>query len=221
MGSDVIIAQMQANAKSLGSPDQACPCCKHEWKFQQHDCRLRQVLGVVGGFVVSFAIYLKRWRCCTCQKTYTHYPDFLVPYKRYVVSTIVELGELYVTEPELSYRDTVKPEGVALGYAENKDGTINERQMNHSTLWHWVTWLGSGSLMSLGDQAANLLRQKDPGFELHREMMPILPDKYRSAKRRGILEQAAAFLRFGQQFTQFFSRCIFPQLCNSARLVPG
>jgi hypothetical protein len=170
-------------------------------------------------FVEPFVIYLKRWKCCFCGATFTHYPEFLVPYKRYTVGTILELSERYEAEPETSYRKVVKPEGMALGYAENKDGTIDERQMSHTTLWHWLSWLGG--LTGLCDRAVDLLRQKDPGFELHRAVRPIFPGHYRSAARRRILEQAAALIRIAHCFEQLFSRRIFPTLCNSRPLVPG
>lgn len=219
MGSERSIAQLQAEAKSLECPKQPCPRCKSEGAFRRHDCRLRQVLTVMAGFVVAFEIGLKRWRCCTCKATFTHYPEFLVPYKRYVLSVMLGLGELYVTEPELSYRDAVRPEGIALGYAENEDGSIDERQTSHTTVWHWLTWLGD--MTGLMNQGVYLLRQKDPGFELHRAGRPIFPGKYRSAKRRGILEQAAALLRTERCFMEAFSRRIFPRLCNSALVASG
>lgn len=219
MGSERSIAQLQAEAKSLGCPEQACPRCKSEGVFRRHDSRTRQVLTVMGSFIVGFEICLKRWRCSSCKASFTHYPEFLVPYKRYVLSVMLGLGELYVTEPELSYRDAVQPGGIALGYTENGDGTIDERQTSHTTVWHWLTWLGC--MAELTNQGVDLLRQKDPGFELHRAVTPIFPGKYRSAKRRGILERAAALVRTGRRFTDVFSRRIFPRLCNSALVAPG
>lgn len=219
MGSELSIAQMQAEAKSLGCPNQGCPRCKADGGFRRHDCRSRQVLAIVAGFVVTCVICLKRWKCCSCEATFTHYPEFLVPYKRHLLSTVLAMGEVYVTDPEASYRDVVQPEEMPLGYAEEEDGTIDERQMSHTTLWHWLTWLGN--LTALADQAADLLRQKDPGFELHRAVTPVFPGKYRGMERRCILEQAAALMRTGRQFMRLFSRRIFPTLCNNALFAPG
>jgi transposase len=214
-----VIAQWQSEAKSLGCPDQPCPRCQSEEGFRQHHRRLRHVLAIAAGFVVPFVICLKRWKCCSCGATFTHYPDFLVPYKRYVLPAIVALSEQYVTAPEATYRDVIQPEGMALGYAENEDGAIDERQLSHTTPWHWLTWLGG--MTRLTDQAVDLLRQKDPDFELHRAVRPIFPGKYRSMKRKKILERAAELLRTGRRFAELFLRFIFPPLCNSVSAAPG
>lgn len=213
------IAQLQAEAESLGCPDQPCPQCKSERGFRQHDCRSRHVLAIVVGFVVPFMICLKRWKCCSCGTSFTRYPEFLVPYKRYVLAAVAALSEQYLNEPETSYRDVVQPEGMALGYAGNKDSAIDERQLSHTTLWRWITWLGS--MPGLTNQAVDLLRQRDPGFDLHRAVSPIFPGKYRSVKRRGTLEQVAELIRTGRRFAEHFSRRVFPTLCNSALVAPG
>jgi hypothetical protein len=136
-----------------------------------------------------------------------------VPYKRYVLPLILALSDRYVSEPETSYRAAVAAQDdVPLGYVEKADGAIDERQMNHTTLWHWLTWLGN--FTALETQALDLLRQNDPAFALHRSLIPIVPGKYRSNGRRCLLESAASLLRTGVEFMRRFSRRIFPTLCN-------
>jgi len=207
-------------AKRLGCPEMGCPSCKAAAGcFRRHDSRQRQVLVLVEGFVLTCVIVLIRWKCSSCHLTFTHYPEFLIPYKRYVLSTVLAMSERYVSEPAASYREVVAPQGEAVGYAEGQDGGIDERQLSHTTLWYWLSWLGG--LGTLADRAANLLRQKDPGFELHRAVAPIEPTKYRSTKRRDTLEQTASLLRTGAQFMRHFSRRIFPTLSNSPRINTG
>lgn len=221
MGSEEggIIQRLTAAAKKLGRPEGECPCCKAESGFKRHDERRRQVLVPEGSFVLTCWIILVRWKCSSCGTTFTHYPEFLVPCKRYVLCMVLKLSERYVAQPETSYREVVAPGGMPCGYAERPDGSIDERQLSHTTLWHWLTWLGG--LTALSDQATDLLRQKDPGFELHRTVTPIAAAKHRSSERRNLLEQGASLLRTAAEFTRHFSRRIFPTLCNSARARPG
>jgi len=177
------------------------------------------MLAILLGFVAPFVIYLKRWRCRSCGVTFTHYPKFLLPYKRYAAPVIMTMSEQYVIEPEATYREVVQPEETPLGYAEKEGGTIDERQLSHTTLWHWLSWLGSKT--GLTNQALDLLRQKDPGFELHRLARPMFPGKYRSAKRRNVLERAAELIRIGRRFAELFSKRIFPRLGNRALVASG
>jgi hypothetical protein len=129
------------------------------------------------------------------------------------------MSERYITDPEMTYRKAVQSEGIPIGYTDHTDGTIDERQMSHTCVWHWISWLAS--LTTLTDQALTLARAKDAQFELHRMLVPIHPQKYRSTNRRLILERAAETLRVATDFQRLFVQRIFPRLCNKGFAATG
>lgn len=47
---------------------------------------------------------------------------------------IISFGKKYLEEEKISYREVVKNEGDLIGYADNSDGTIDERCLSHSTV---------------------------------------------------------------------------------------
>ena len=206
-------------AKQLGCPERECPFCKAQNGFRRHDSRKRRVHSIVDDFVTTCVIVLLRWKCCSCGRTFTHYPEFLLPHKRYVLGAIIGFAERYVNSPEASCRNALRPVTGALGYADKDGGNIDERQMSHTTLWHWLGWLGAMTM--LADQGLDLLRQKDPHFKLHRAITLFPARNYRSESRGNLLQQTAALIRVAHEFKHLFSRRIFPTLCNSPAFNTG
>jgi hypothetical protein len=80
---------------------------------------------------------------------------------------------------------------VPLSYEGSTDG----KQLNPATVWRWTTWLGSRK--NLLNQAARLIREKDPQDDLHRKVYPFPSRKCRGPHRevrREILQDAARLL---------------------------
>lgn len=117
---------------SIQSPQRSCPhCFEISDTFKLHESRKRGFRFIVGGFVRIIISLLVRWKCPICGRTFTAYPDFALPYKRYVLMDIEGLSEDYL-ENEKTYQQTVSCEGEAIGY-EERDGKIDERQLSAST----------------------------------------------------------------------------------------
>lgn len=46
---------------------------------------------------------LTRWKFLVCHKAFTDYPDFALPYKRYVRQDLCQLSGRYVFDDSVSY----------------------------------------------------------------------------------------------------------------------
>jgi len=216
------IDQLVEEAKNFGKPRGPCPRCgKAEAEFKYHDCRERKLRVIFAGFVDLCVIILRRWKCQICGRTFTHYPEFVIPHKRYILGAISGLSQEYVEEPRATYRGVVHPEGQAFGYAPLENGDIDERQLSHSTLWEWLGWLGSLEVR-LG-RGLELLRQKEAA--IHRLAIVIPPWKYQSEERRKLLEAGALLLEVAPIFQTVFGCSIFsgrfPKLSNMIRAPAG
>jgi len=67
-----------------------CPICKEAPDyFKPHDCRKRVFLVIVEWVVQKIESVLGRWKCPLCNHTFTYYPNFAIPYKRYVKDNIL------------------------------------------------------------------------------------------------------------------------------------
>ena len=88
-------------------------------------------------------ILLARWRCRKCRFVFTDNPSFVLPYKRYAATGPLQLARHYLEHDRDSYRKTVRPAGMRIGYeAGNTSQAIDERTLQHSTVWRMLTWLG-------------------------------------------------------------------------------
>jgi hypothetical protein len=193
---------------NIQSPHGSCPrCFETPGRFRLHERRERGFRFIVGSFVRIIISLLVRWKCPICGRTFTEYPDFALPYKRYVLMDIERLSEDYL-ENEKSYQQGVSCEGEAIGY-EERDGKIDERQLSASTLWRWV---GSVGLMdNVLTEGLNLIRQKDPDSYLFRGLLALWPGKYRSEERKVLLQSAWKLLQANRIFKQLFGHQIFPR----------
>jgi hypothetical protein len=112
-----------------------------------------------------------------------------------------------------TYREAVWEGRGPLSYAEDQEG----RQVSHSTVWRWLSWLGSRN--DLREQATQLIFQKDPQANLHWKPHPIAKHKVRSERRRKTLEQAAMMLDVVETFSLLFGVSLFTHLgtCGAVR----
>lgn len=193
---------------NIRPPQGSCPrCFELPDTYKLHECRKRSFRFTIGCFVRIVLSLLIRWKCPICGHTFTEYPAFALPYKRYVLMDIERLSADYL-ENEKSYQQTVSYEDGAIGY-EQKDGNIDGRQLSPSTLWRWLGFLGSMNNTLTG--ALNLIRQKSPDSSIFRQLLPLSRGKYRTQNRKIILQNAWKLLQANQIFQHLFADKIFPR----------
>ncbi len=139
---------------------------------------------------------LARWRCPGCRRTFTDYPPFACPYKAYTLPQMTERAAKYVGNTTTSYRKGVRSANRPIYYEKSSAGKSAQQQQSgeilsiaivaHSSLFHWVTALGSDAFRQL--RAA------------HTDFAPA-PRKYASELRRSILigcQATCSLLLLGQ-----------------------
>jgi hypothetical protein len=160
--------------------------------------------------VEIIASWRVRFRCGNCLKTFTEYPPFALPHKRFVKQDVLAKAQQYLSAEQsrcrATYRETVWECQVPLSSAEDQQG----RHFRHATVWRWLSWLGS--LQDLLQWAMQLTLQKDPQADLHWEPHPIADHKVRSEVRRQILQRAARMLDVVETFSRLFGLSLFTHL---------
>ena len=188
-----------------------CPYCENRpVRFKRHGGRHRLFL-VFGGEVIRRVwSYLVRWKCPLCKRTFTAYPDFALPFKRYVLPFILERCAAYVEDEVRTYREGVKEEGEPMSH-EDADGGA---ELWPSTLWRWVDRLGRFPVTVR--QALNLIKQKDPSTDVFRALgrLWIREGKFRSEARKLLLKRCRELVAAGQDYTRLFSASVFPGLAT-------
>jgi hypothetical protein len=197
----------------IATPQGPCPRCSEQTQtFIRHDRRVRFFRFIVGNFVRVIKSLLVRWRCPICGKTFTDYPAFALPHKRYVLMDMERLSKDYVEDEQRTYRKTVCHQKMRIGY-QGSDDDIDERFLEHSTPWRWISSLGS--MKTTLNQVLHLISQKDPQSSIFREVFPVYPCKYRSLQRKNMLQNTRRLLRACQEFQRLFGHKIFPHLATA------
>jgi len=200
------VHKQQALSKRVPEDLKTCPHCHESPFFKAHDLRSRKFLAIIDLIVYRIDSFLGRWKCPACGKSFTYYPDFALPFKRYVKESVVKLAEEYLENEQTSYQQTVDP------IAYDREPDENEPCLEKPTLWRWVGWLGS--LEENLSNALHLIRQKSPSHGIFRQMNLVSPRKYRSDKRKEILNLAVRFLRTEREFKEIFKISIFPRFAT-------
>ena len=126
----------------IPKPKECCPrCFSKPETFKLHECRKRAFRCIAGNFVKVLITLLARWKCTECGKTFTFYPPFAAPHKRYTMNDIRNLSSKYMGDEQQTCYTAVTHEGSPIGYQEE-----NEKNVDHflapSTLWRWIHWSG-------------------------------------------------------------------------------
>jgi hypothetical protein len=188
-----------------------CPRCHgHPVRFRPHGVRNRLFLVFAAEVIRRVFSYLTRWKCPLCNETFTLYPDFAIPFKRYVLVLIFKRCTAYVSDEARTYREGVKKGGESMSYANANRG----RMLWASTLWDWVGTLGRLSVTAR--QALNLIKQKDPSTEIFRALgqLRIREGKYRSEARKRILLCCRALGIVDRVYARLFGKSVFPELAT-------
>jgi len=204
-------AKLKAECGGIACGLDRCPHCRgRPGRFEKHGVRSRLFLVLVEAVIERVRSYLTRWKCPLCGRTFTLYPDFALPFKRYVLPFIRERCAAYVDDTARTYREGVEREGVALSYWDADSGMA----LWPSTLWRWVGALGRFPVTVR--EALSLIKQKDPATGLFRVLgrMPIRAAKFRSARRKNVLRRCRELVTMDRDYARLFSVSVFPDLAT-------
>jgi hypothetical protein len=188
-----------------------CPCCRgRPVRFKRHGVRKRLFLVFADWMLRRVSSYLTRWKCPLCKKTFTLYPGFALPFKRYALPFIEERCAAYVEDEARTYRDGVQEGGVDICHEDTEGGAV----LWPSTLWRWVDTLGH--LPVTVRQALNLIKQKDPATGLFRALgrLQIRGAKFRSERRKLLLKRCRELVTVDRDYVRLFSASVFPDLAT-------
>lgn len=168
----------------------ACPHCASptEARCARHQTVPRMFLVPIRDAIRSVESWRVRFRCLACGKTFTDYPPFALPHKRFVKQVVLEHSLKFLADDQATYQTATRGELVPLGYEASTAG----KQLRGSTIWRWSGWLGS--LKTMLNQVTRLIREKHPQDDLHRIAYDFPARKYRSPTRRERLQDAARLL---------------------------
>lgn len=207
--------EQEAKSRKILNEIEQCPNCKKKpVRLKVKELKSRLFLVIVGSYVKKIWTCLLRLICPLCNVSFTYYPEFALPYKRYVKDEVLRLSLNYVEDDRATYRKVVKEGESAIGY-DSEGAKIDERQLEGSTVWRWLSYLGS--LKELLEKALDLIRQKAPSSKIFRESIhPIHGRKYESDDRRAVLGFALRLIKGQEEFKRVFFRSIFPDFATVA-----
>ncbi len=169
--------------KSIVDGDFPCPetnckhCHKKPEKYEPHDCRKRKLRYVAKDLVKVVTTLLLRWKCPNCGVTFTQYPLFILPHKRFVLTDIVQFAEKYLTSEDSNYADVVKTDGSGIGYLDEND--LCDSFLSPSSVWRFLKYL-----VCIYESNRGIFREK------YGKLKPIPSSKFRSKQRKKLLYRA-------------------------------
>lgn len=185
-----------------------CPKCKHSHSdFKLHERRNRVFYVIIDFLVNTVESFLGRWKCSLCKATFTYYPEYALPYKRYVMDHCRSFSKAYVENDTANYQDASS----AIGYTTQRQ-QADDRMLAKSTVWRWLSSFGSLTITTRN--AFNRIRQSDPNSTVFRQISPICPGKYRSKERKSVLERALLLFTAEAEYHRIFGRSFFPDLAT-------
>lgn len=195
-----------------------CPRCQQKPAvFKRHDARQRQFLVVVGRLIVKVISMLVRMKCSRCGKTFTDYPPFALPYKRFVSQEIMGRSLHYLQEHTMTYKQATLEQDTdqANGRSPPRqpmpvchEDTGKGRQLAPSTVHRWLTTLGSWK--NILQAATSLLLERDA--DIHRQVFDVAARKYRSQDRKQLLQDCLSLFHAEARYRILFKCSIFPEL---------
>ena len=209
-----VVEEIEAYTKSVRNGSlicdiSACPRCGTEGvRFRRHDQRRRLVFVPVGRLVKKIVTWLSRWKCSHCGRTFTLYPCFILPYKRYLYGAVLTWSRNYLRDPATSYRKGVRENGLPIHYESSEADKIDDRTLAHSTLYKWLT--AFSKMTRLLHELLNLIRQASANAAVFRNFSPICPTKYRTERRRKQLQTCLRLFLAEESYSRIFQTSFFP-----------
>lgn len=196
----------------ISSPEGCCPRCFTQPKFfKLHECRKRYFRYTVGCFVKVILTLLARWRCSECGKTFTVYPSFALPHKRYVLVDIQRLSNKYLEDEQQTFNTAVTYNGSSIGY-EEKDGENVDHFLAPSTLWRWIQGLRTtnSSLKEYNHIREHKIQQSLISCGLKR----LFSKRYRGLYLPMLLQNTSVLSYAGQKLRHIFTHIVFPHFAT-------
>ena len=190
-----------------------CPRCGVKGSsFKLHERRRRTFLVVSERLIRKMLSFLTRWKCSLCGLTFILYPDFALPYKRYILGTIFDFSRSYIDDNHTSYRKAVQNEKLPIFYESSREEAIDDRALAPSTLHRWIPlW---ASLKRTLAEALKAVRARSPTSSVFRRFLPIAPWKYQSQERERLLQDSQRVVRAEEEYRRVFGVSIFPALAT-------
>ena len=186
-----------------------CPRCRVDsCFFKIHAYRERRFLIIIEMLIQAAYCSLVRFKCPGCEKTFTNYPDFAIPYKHYTRQSIVGFSDRYLDCEHITYRLAVMVDGSVPGYPQN-DATLAP-----STLHRWIATLSR--LTQTCRTALILLLQKNPVSSICRSLAQIIipQRKYKTKQRKKQLVRCRQLMIIEAFFHDTFKTSIFTKLAT-------
>jgi len=185
----------KAQSSEPDKPRGPCPRCLAKTScFKLHEKRFRFFRFVVENFVRTVESLLLRWKCPLCEKTFTDYPEFAEPYKRYVKPAIEQFSAEYLQEEKekQSYRRAVTTADNRPLYYKKDEITVNDKTLSHTSVWKWIGSMGS--VDTAPEPANTTTATRTPAGAMLCNAIHVSPGKYRSPHRRLVLQKAKRLL---------------------------
>ena len=234
-----ILEKVKAYTKKILNGEVNCTsdicleCGDQPEAFKLHERRRRIFFVIVERLVEKIYSYLPRWKCPLCGTTFTLYPDFAIPHKRYVREVVLDRCSRYSEDDQATYRKAandhvgdakiVKGEGMPV-FHENNEGIPKPKNMEtegascaifaHSTIHRWITTLAG--LKETVRLALEMIKTKPEastsGF--FRKVYPVPARKYRSEGCKEALQKCRKLVAVERQYQAFFGVSLFPNLAT-------
>ena len=171
-----------AASKAACNIERCIRCSAKSDLFKRHDIRKRIFYLIAEQIVVATVCFLIRWKCSQCGKTFTDYPDFALPYKRYTAPTVASYCRQYVEDESASYRSLTKRYPIGREGAEETGAGLR-----HTTIWRWISTLGryGETVREALENFAGKIEWTSIPNDL--ENLAVSPRKYRSECRKRTL----------------------------------
>jgi transposase-like protein len=188
-----------------------CPVCLAKNPvFKRHEARKRIFYVIAGWVIITILGLLIRWKCQSCGSTFTQYPDFALPHKRYTTVTITSYSRQYVEDNSVSYRGLLNE--CPLVY---ESGEQSGRSLSHATIHRWLDTLGG--YREIPKKARELILDKSPHPVTAEdiEMSGVHTRKYLTEFRKDILTGCRGFFILENIYEKIFNLSIFAGLAQS------
>jgi hypothetical protein len=125
----------------------------------------------------------------------------------------LHLAASYVENDRQTYRETASPAGRPTGYVTPPGASaIDERKLDHSTIWRMLGWLGSQVAALL--VARRLIQGRHSNSTCHRFVGAVAPHKFASRKRKRLLRRSRQLLHLIAEWEELFPEPFFPRFAT-------
>lgn len=193
-----------------------CPLCDGDpGGFSLHERRRRGFWVVVERLVRKLVSVLPRWKCSLCKGSFTQYPDFALPHKRYVRPEVQARARRHMADEAATYEQSARDDAMAVCHPI-ETATGQEAHLHASTVWRWVGFLGA--LKETTRRAMRLVRQRSATLAPPRNSYGVAARRYRSQARRLLLQRCLQLLALQDLMQRLFGVSIFPRSAIAASL---